>query len=804
VANTMPNNSDQAAMSNPKTARDLIHKFDQLKTDRMSRERQWKLNLSFYRGNQYVFYNRINRRIEQLPVDDADKPRHRVRITANRITRGVQGYVAKQTKTKPVITATPESGDDNALKAAQVAETLLEQWWVDFHMAQKLDESLLWSAITGQGYWKITWDAYANKPITFVLNPQTKEPIVDETLKTIFLAELDKAGVSHDEVTKTVYMGDISVECLSPFDVYLDTSARTFDECKFAICRHAMNVDEIKAKYKVDAAPDAQTGMPDDSFSYYPLEMNKKRNLKYVYYGYFKPCPELPKGRYVVWMDSTSKPDKNTQGATGGQIVIDEPWDFPFQQLPLIKFPGVTVPGEVYASSVVEHAIPLQKEYNRSLSQIIEHKNLTLKPQWISPVGSLREKLTTEPGAVYQYNPVQGLGPQPMPIPGIPSYVFDHLNGMKVRLDEMFNDTEITQGGVPPNVEAGIAIDLLQEMATDRMAPTIRLLEEALAEAGQMMLSIAQKNYIEQRVIKMKGSGSATKVKQFTRADISGGITIRAESGSGLPRTRAGRQSQIIQWVREGILPKDRAWKYFDSADMKAVGQQFMADSDMAEREHEKILEGKPINEVALHDMQEQLQNTGGIDPHTNQPIDPQQMQKMLDDASLSPTDYEDWQEHMDVHKMFMKSVEFEGLDPEMKDKFITHYKLTLQRFMEIPRMPEKIEAPKISLRMNGTIGPTGAAQMLNRAGILDVNPDIMSEPPLETVVFDNIDKPNPGEAGANVGNDPYAKAALDEFKRQQALLQQQQQHEQLLQQQEQLHQQKLAHNVESQKAKTV
>ena len=31
-------------------------------------ERQWKLNLSFYKGKQYVFYNRKSRRIEALPV----------------------------------------------------------------------------------------------------------------------------------------------------------------------------------------------------------------------------------------------------------------------------------------------------------------------------------------------------------------------------------------------------------------------------------------------------------------------------------------------------------------------------------------------------------------------------------------------------------------------------------------------------------------------------------------------------------------------------------------------------------------
>jgi hypothetical protein len=34
---------------------------------------------------------------------------------------------------------------------------------------------------------------------------------------------------------------------------------------------------------------------------------------------------------------------------------------------------------------------------------------------------------------------------------------------------------------VPPNVEAGIAIDLLQEAATDRLAPQILMMEKFLS-----------------------------------------------------------------------------------------------------------------------------------------------------------------------------------------------------------------------------------------------------------------------------------------------------------------------------------
>lgn len=772
-----------------KSASDLCKKFEDLKSARQRRERDWRLNMSFYKGNQYVFYNRVTRRIESLAVDDADKPRHRVRITDNRITRGVQGYVSKLTKTKPVMFATPESGDDNALKAAQVSESLLEMWWNEFSLREKLLEALTWSTLCGNGYLKATWDPYANKPMEFMVGPDG-QPITDESLKTIFAAELEQAGVDIQQVMKTVYMGDISVETLSPFDVFLDDSARTFGEAKYAICRHAMSPAEVKAKFKVDVEPNAVTDNMSSAFAgfgEYEDETSQNKNLTFVYFGYFVPCPALPKGRYVVWTDSSKK---MSDGAKGGELLLDTEWPYPFHKLPLIKIPCITVPGDPYDSSLVEHAIPLQKEYNRTRSQIVEHKNMTVKPQWKTPVGSLRQKLTNEPGAVWEYNPQQGLGPEPVQITGIPSYVSEHLESIRRALDEAFYDTPVMSGNLPPNLESAQAIDLLQEMATDKFAPIIGAMEDSIADLGQIMLSLAQKYYVEPRVLKITGSGSKFKVKQFTKADISGGITVRVEAGSGLPRTRAARQARIDSWVEKGMIPADRAWKYFEAADMKAVGQQFMADEEMAQREHERMLEGRPVNEMAVQQAIQQVQQSQGVNPQTGQPFQsPDEIQQFITEAGLQPTQFENVREHVDVHAMFLKSVEFESMPPEKKQAFITHYMLSIQKMQAIPQPPKEIEAPRVSLQLKGTVGASGAAAMLNKAGVTDITPEIMSEPPLETVVFDNLDKANPGEPGANAGNDPYAMATMKQAQAEQDMMNKELANEQALRHKEDQHQ---------------
>ena len=64
---------------------DLNRKFEWLKTARQPLENQWKLNLAFYKGRQYSYYNKSARRIESLPVEDGEKPRYRVRLVSNQI-----------------------------------------------------------------------------------------------------------------------------------------------------------------------------------------------------------------------------------------------------------------------------------------------------------------------------------------------------------------------------------------------------------------------------------------------------------------------------------------------------------------------------------------------------------------------------------------------------------------------------------------------------------------------------------------------------------------------------------------------
>ena len=164
----------------------------------------------------------------------------------------------------------------------------------------------------------------------------------------------------------------------------------------------------------------------------------------------------------------------------------------------------------------------------------------------------------------------------------------------------MFFQVEVNQGQVPPNVETGIAIDLLQETATDALAPIVKSMEDSLCRVGKLMLALAKEFYIEERIINIKGDTGKSQVKAFKGSDIDSSSNITIETGSSLPRSRAARQARIMQLVQTGILDMRRAYKFFDSADLRSIGANFEADEAKAGREFDALLAGEPLNPLAM------------------------------------------------------------------------------------------------------------------------------------------------------------------------------------------------------------
>lgn len=728
-----------------KTADQLAAKRVELEDLRSTDIREWSLNRAFYNNQQWVLWNRMTNQVESIPVQDGDKPRWKVRLTSNQIRSGVQHYVAQLTKTKPVITATPDSSSYRDRQSAELANCLYEWWWQELQVKSKL-QSVLMNATISQGWWKITWDPLAGKSMKLTLGPDGK-PITDQQIVDIYTDELRQVAEQQgadpkqilDQFTKTVYVGDIRIEALPGENVLIDPAPSKYEEARYAFCKHVLDVDEIEERFGKRVTPNASTST-SVPLMYSKVEKAPK-NVRDVYIAYFRPTPLMPEGRYVVWLE-----DPNV-------ILADEKWPYPFNELPLVKFPGVEKPGCSQDEPLVSDVRPLQKELNRTLSQIVQFKDMTIKPQMIAPIGSLRQRLTDEPGAVFEYQPVQGLSPEWRQTPRLDSSSFNVLADIQGRIDKMFNRIPSGRDQLPARMDAGYGVELIQEAVADQLSPVIQRMEESLSRAGKLMVMLAQEYYIEPRLLKIKGEGGSTQVRKFINSDLAGGFSFRPESGSGLPRSRAGRQQQVLELAKAELIDKKQALRYLDLADLKGIQAQFEADEDQAYREHEKMIKGEPTNMFAVRKAMQQVQQmmndpTADMDGD-GQPEDPQtkQMyaQQMLQQAAVEPLEFEDFDNHATVHALFMKSPEFERLPDDVQERFNMHFEATAAKIQEMHHsaatMDPKIR-PKVSMNFKGTASAATATKILNEAGI-PVDEQEVSEPPLETAVYDSADKPN-------------------------------------------------------------
>lgn len=723
------------------TPADLFELRKTVKDSRSRLEILWRLGIAFYRGRQYTYYSTSLRRIQQLPVDDT-KPRGKTRIVSNQLKPNCNKLVAKLTKNRPIFSATSGNGDPKSVKAARLAESAAEYWWVALDLERKMRHALTWARIAGQGYWLITWDKYAGEPFSYVCDPYSDEPLPPD-IAPIYLEELKSAGIDPQGSTRTAYLGEIDVRPVSPVNVWLDNTVEQFEDCRYFGVDLHLDPGEVLTRWGVNV--DADSVLTDADLGAQTNDLDSQKKTVVVVSALFiRPCPSLPTGRVVYF--TKDKILEDNQG-----------WPFPFKHLPIVKFGATPIPNSPYDSGEVEDAIPLNKELNKTLSQILTHRDLTINPKWLVPRSAM-QVFNASDEAQY-YNPVNGAKPEMIQHPGLPAYVAEILQDINARIKGAFGlgDTNTNIAG-QAGLESGIALDLAQEESDEVIAPLVRDNEISLGKALQMCLDFAAERYTTERLLEITGDNGMPQVIAFKGAAVKG-VSIKCEASSSMPTTKSGRMARVMMLKNMGLLPPGEEYKYLDMPDLKGWKQEMMLDADMADREHLRILNGQPVNSVALQAAQGQIQS--GVNPQTGQPFqDAADIQGFLLQAMLSPTDYENWQAHYNFHTSYMKSVEYEALPLDVQHEFQQHVDLTLQKIIDMQIASKQREGNvNVTMRANTVLGPTATASVLQEAGVQNVDPEnLRTEAPMESLVIENITPPD--QQGSDTGSGSAAGGA--------------------------------------------
>src|SRR3954452_6638301 len=105
-------------------------------------------NMAFYLGQQWTRWD--GNQVYEVRLED-----WREQAVDNRIGPFVRTEIAKMTKTRPKWVAVPRTKSDQDMDATRYAVLALDDQWKRQNLTRKLRQALLWSRVTGAGFWKV-------------------------------------------------------------------------------------------------------------------------------------------------------------------------------------------------------------------------------------------------------------------------------------------------------------------------------------------------------------------------------------------------------------------------------------------------------------------------------------------------------------------------------------------------------------------------------------------------------------------------------------------------------------------------
>lgn len=482
------------------------------------------LNIAYFAGKQWVAFDKVNSRLFEPP-----KEPWQVRYVSNRVQPIVRTELAKITKNKFIMIVVPASNDDEDIKSARVGEKVTEWLEYELNLNEKDQENGLWGLTTSISFVHPYWNPSKGLSIP---DPETKE---------------------------TVKQGDVDCDIVSMFELRWDSTASKWDEVKWCCYEKIRDVNYVKKVYDVEVTPEANV------FSTNIFEA-QLRDLNTLGQGAaYKPAENSVIVKEFWELPSTEYPNGRRITVAGGKVLFyDEdigfgPDDETERELPFFPFFHIQVPGRVMPTCVVEQLIPVQREYNKSRSQIIENKNLMSNPVWLVPKGSLEEDPTNMPGAVYEYNFAMGK-PEMLTPPSTGVDVYKNIDICVEEFDYISGQHEVSHGSAPPGVKSGVAINFLQEQDDTKLGPTISNFIKCKQKYMRYLLKMLQKKYDVARTLKLVGKNKKIETFEFKGSDLTS-IDVRIQEASMYQMSRAAKQDWIMQLVQNGVLDpaKDKA-----------------------------------------------------------------------------------------------------------------------------------------------------------------------------------------------------------------------------------------------------
>lgn len=472
------------------------------------------INLSYYIGQQWIGVDPTSKQLYVPPIEKND-----VRYTANKIQPIVRTEFSKLVKQKPICNVAAASSDDEDIQAAHIADKICEAMQFQLDLPQIDEELIMEGLCCSIGYVKPYWNS--NKGV-------------------------DLGGVNE---------GDVDIDVINCFELKYDPTARKWKDVQWCIQEKIRTIDYVKDVY--DKVVSAEGGLTSANiFDSKIQNINNMGSVKYkaaensviVYEYWEKPSTKYPQGRrlttangvllfYREDISPAERPEEDTSE----------------RELPYFPFTHINVPGRIAGQSIIENLIPVQRERNKSRSQIIKNKNFMANPAWIVQEGSLVNEIEGDAGEIIEY--CEGMNQPTLSQPAsMGADVYKNIEQCDEELFFISGQGEASHGMLPSGKNlSGIGLSVLQEQDDSKLSPTTMSYERCKAKYMSYILKMIKLNYDMERTVQFVGLDNQAEAITFKGSDLTS-TNVRVIPGSALPQSKAAKQEFVMTLVNQKVL----------------------------------------------------------------------------------------------------------------------------------------------------------------------------------------------------------------------------------------------------------
>lgn len=521
----------------------LYEKSKALKADLQD---SWWTYHAFFDGKQYTSF-------QHGRPSEPKAPSWRVRSVNNYIRPIVNTVAAKLTQARPAFIVRPTGGEDDQRQKAKASEYLLDYLYRQMRLQATTHDVVWWAALTGSGFFNCYWDSQAGK--SFLVG--------------------DEMQVSGFPV----------VEAWSPFDVYPDWEASHLHGAKWVILAHVLSDAALELRWP-GVLETLERKTRGASPAYADDEEIRKADIRghvsdpygetvYKVLEYQeRPSDSHPEGRRII---------------TSAGVVLEET-HLPGRRFSITQVKVGEMAGRFWGTGVVTGIVPIQRELNRSISAILELRNMSVHPQWMAAAGSIpRTGIKNRPDHIVFYN--ANIGPPPTRVPPvpIPSSLYELTETLKTNMYDISGVHEISQGRGPSGVISGRALGVLADQDAVKLAASARSLEEAFASLGAGLLEMWRENMEAEITVSVVSESHRSEAVRFHRDHIDS-TDVEIQVGSLLPKFASYEREislQLLQLGAFGPIEQPETLVNFRKA-FGSMGLKEFVDDDSPERNYQR------------------------------------------------------------------------------------------------------------------------------------------------------------------------------------------------------------------------